>query len=157
MILMSVLLSAQVERLSASRMQECFLEIGFVKQHIFFLHFIWLFVQFILRKLYISYVKWNLITLWYTVLDCKTLQSTKQCSTTKCSAVQCSAVQFSSVQCSAVQCSAVQCSAVQCSAVQCSAVQCSAVQCSAVQCCGVQWSAVLFYAPCSTLLCYLQC
>ena len=36
MILMSVLLSAQVERLSASRMQECFLEIGCVKQHIFF-------------------------------------------------------------------------------------------------------------------------
>ena len=149
MILMSVLLSAQVERLSASRMQECFLEIGCVKQHIFFK--IWLFVQFFLPKLNISYVKWNLITLWYTVLDCKTLQSTEQCSTAKCSAVQCSAVQFSAVQCSALQCSAavkqciseaVQWSAVMGSEVQRSAVHWLAVQWSRGQCSEVQWSAV---------------
>ena len=39
MILMSVLLSAQVERLSASRMQECFLEIGYLFKF-FYLNYI---------------------------------------------------------------------------------------------------------------------
>ena len=38
MILMSVLLSAQVERLSASRMQEFVFKIGFMKQQFFFLN-----------------------------------------------------------------------------------------------------------------------
>ena len=36
-------------------------------------------------------------TTYYTVLDCKTLQSTKQCSAVQCSAVQCRAVQCSAV------------------------------------------------------------
>ena len=145
MILMSVLLSAQVERLSASRMQECFLEIGCVKQHIFFFFKYGCLFNFFLPKLYISYVKWNLITLLYTVLDCKTLQSTKQCSTAKCSAVQCSAVQCSAVQCTALQCSAAvkQCIS---EAVQWSAVMGSEVQRSAVQCSEVQWSAMQLVA-----------
>ena len=74
MILMSVLLSAQVERLSASRMQEFFLEIGFMKQHIFlfFLHGN-LFTLFYLY-IYISYVKWNWRSaLYYILLHCGTL------------------------------------------------------------------------------------
>ena len=52
MFLMSVLLSAQVERLSASRMQECFLEIGFVKQHIFF----FILYGYLFNLFYVNYI-----------------------------------------------------------------------------------------------------
>ena len=100
MILVSELLPQKSRDSALPVYRDFVLEIGFMKQHIDIENKVGdLFNLFCIHIYFIHYVKLlqctvlHIISLWYTVPDCKTLQSTK-----KCSAVQCSAVQFSAVQ-----------------------------------------------------------